>query len=250
MMHNPFSLANKTVLVTGASSGIGRSIAVECAKMGATVFITGRNEERLNETYNQLEGTGHIKCTADLQMEEQTARLVDALPLLDGVVHAAGIVTTVPFQFITKEKLEEIFAINFISPTLISQQLLQKKKISKGASFVWISSISGTVCSFIGNAMYSSTKGAVNGIVKGMALDLAKKDIRVNSINPGQIDTDLLVAKGVITAEQMQEEIKKYPLKRFGKPEEVAYAAVYLLSNASSWITGTHLLIDGGYTLL
>ena len=111
-------------------------------------------------------------------------------------------------------------------------------------------SISGTVCSFIGNAMYSSTKGAVNGIVKGMALDLAKKDIRVNSINPGQIDTDLLVAKGVITAEQMQEEIKKYPLKRFGKPEEVAYAAVYLLSNASSWITGTHLLIDGGYTLL
>jgi NAD(P)-dependent dehydrogenase (short-subunit alcohol dehydrogenase family) len=98
--------------------------------------------------------------------------------------------------------------------------------------------------------MYSSTKGAVNGIVKGMALDLAKKDIRVNSINPGQIDTPLLVANGVITAEQMQEEIKKFPLKRFGKPEEVAYAAVYLLSNASSWITGTHLLIDGGYTLL
>ncbi len=249
MKYNPFSLENKTVFVTGASSGIGKAIAIECSKMGATLIITGRNEERLKETFNQLEGSNHLQVIADLQKEEQITLLIEQLPLLDGIVHSAGIVTTLPFQFITKEKLEEILSINFIKPTLITQQIIKKKKINSGASIVWISSISGTLCSFFGNSMYSSTKGAINGIVKGMSLDLANKNIRVNSINPGQIETNIL-SDGVITKEQLHEEVKKYPLKRFGKPEEVAYATIYLLSNASAWITGSHLLIDGGYTLL
>jgi NAD(P)-dependent dehydrogenase (short-subunit alcohol dehydrogenase family) len=249
MNRNPFSLENKTIFVTGASSGIGRAIAIECSKMGATIVITGRNAERLNETFNRLEGSLHTQIIADFQVEEQTKLLIERLPLLDGVVHSAGIVTTLPFNFITKEKLEEILSVNFINPTLISQQLLKHNKINKDASFVWISSISGTFCSFIGNSMYSSTKGAVNGIVKGMALELAKKGIRVNSINSGEIETNIL-SDGVITQRQIQEEIKKYPLKRYGKPEEIAYAAIYLLSDASKWVTGSHLLIDGGYTLL
>lgn len=248
MFHNPFSLKGKTIFITGASSGIGRAIAIECSKMGATVFITGRNEERLNETFNLLVGSNHSKIIADLKIEEQVKSLIDKLPILDGVVHSAGIVTTLPFLFITKEKLDEIFSVNFISPTMISHQLLKQKKINNGASFVWISSISGTTCSFFGNSMYSSSKGAVNGIVKGMALELAKKGIRVNSVNPGQIETNILI-DSLIGEEQLQEEIKKYPLKRFGKPEEVAYATIYLLSDASQWITGSHLIIDGGYSL-
>jgi NAD(P)-dependent dehydrogenase (short-subunit alcohol dehydrogenase family) len=249
MKYNPFSLENKTVFVTGASSGIGKAIAIECTKMGATVIITGRNAERLKETFNQLEGSNHLQIIADLQITEQTASLIEQLPLLDGVVHSAGIVTTLPFQFITKEKLDEIFSINFINPTLVNQQLLKQKKIKNGASIIWISSIAGTLCSSPGSSMYSASKSAINGIVKGMAIDLAPKGIRVNSVNPGVIETNIF-SKEVITKEQIQEEVKKYPLKRYGKPEEVAYATIYLLSDASAWITGSHLLIDGGYTLL
>lgn len=249
MKHNPFSLEKKTVFITGASSGIGRAIAIECSKMGATIVITGRNAERLNETFNQLEGSKHSQIIADLKVEEQTKLLIDKLSLLDGVVHCAGIVTTLPFQFITKEKLDEIFSVNFYHPTLISQQLLKQKKIKNGASIVWISSIAGNLCVSHGSSMYSATKSAINGMVKGMALDLSPKGIRVNSVNPAVIETSIF-SKGVITHEQMQEEIKKYPLKRYGKPEEIAYATIYLLSDASAWVTGSHLLIDGGYTLL
>jgi NAD(P)-dependent dehydrogenase (short-subunit alcohol dehydrogenase family) len=249
MKCNPFSLEQKTVFITGASSGIGRAIAIECSKMGANVIITGRNAERLNETFIQLEGINHLQLIADLQVEEQAKHLIEQLPLLDGIVHSAGIIATLPFQFVTKEKLKDIFSINFINPTLITQQLLKQKKINKNASIVWISSISGVLCSSPGNSMYSATKGAINGIIKGMAIDLAQRGIRVNSVTPAVIETNLL-SNGIITSEQIQEEVKKYPLKRYGKPEEVAYAVIYLLSDASKWVTGSNLLIDGGYTLL
>ena len=249
MKDNPFSLENKTIFITGASSGIGRAIAVECSKMHATVIINGRNEERLNETLCLLEGSNHSQIVADLKDELQMNALINKLPVLNGIVHAAGILNTLPFQFITKEKLDEIFLINFIRPALINQQLLKQKKVLEGASIVWISSVSGTFCSWPGNSMYSATKGAVNGLVKGMAIDLAPKRIRVNSVNPAVIETNLL-NQGVITNEQLKDEMKKYPLKRYGKPEDVAYAAIYLLSDASEWVTGSNLLIDGGYTLL
>jgi NAD(P)-dependent dehydrogenase (short-subunit alcohol dehydrogenase family) len=249
MIPNPFSLENKTVFITGASSGIGRAIAIECSKMGANLIITGRNAERLTETFNQLDGTNHIQVIADFRMKDQTDILLEKLPLLDGIVYSAGIVTTLPFQFITKEKLDEIFSINFSYPALFSQQLLKQKKINKGASFVWISSIAGNLCVSPGSSIYSASKSAINGLVKGMALDLSPKGIRVNSVNPGVIETGIFNA-GIISDEQLQEEIKKYPLKRYGKPEEVAYATIYLLSDASAWVTGSHLIIDGGYTLL
>ncbi len=249
MIRNPFSLENKMIFVTGASSGIGRAVAIQCSKMGATLFITGRNSERLNETFNQLEGSNHFQLTADLKVEEQTELLIERLPLLDGIVHSAGIGVTLPFQNITKSKLEEIFSVNFCTPVLVTQKLLKLKKINKGASIVWISSIAGNTCVSYGSSMYAATKSAVNGMVKGMALDLSIKGIRVNSVNPGVIETSIF-SDGIITQEQLREEIKKYPLKRYGKPEEVAYATIYLLSDAGAWITGSHLLIDGGFTLL
>ena len=249
MMHNPFSLANKTILVTGASSGIGKSIAIECSKMGAQLIITGRNSERLNHTFSELIGTRQQQLTADLSNDQELEIIVENLPKLDGIVHVAGIVKPKPFAFISKQDLNEIMEINFYAPVLLSNLLIRKKKINKFGSIVFISSISGVLCSFIGGSTYSASKGAINGIIKGMALDLAPKQIRVNSIIPGMIDTGIFDGSG-ITLEDLKEDVKRYPLKRYGKPEEVAYAAIYLLSDASSWTTGTNLLMDGGVTLI
>jgi NAD(P)-dependent dehydrogenase (short-subunit alcohol dehydrogenase family) len=249
MKNNPFSLENKTILVTGASSGIGRATAIECSKMGAKVIITGRNKERLNETYLQLEGEGHLQLGADLQKEEDLTQLVEALPALDGLVNNAGITITLPVPFINKGALNEILQINTIAPILLTSAIVKKKKIKNGGSVVFICSTSGVYNAVVGNAMYSASKGAINGFMKNAALDLAAKNIRVNAVSPGMINTNILES-GVITEEQLQEEMKKYPLKRYGEPQEVAYAVIYLLSDASSWVTGSNLLIDGGCTLL
>jgi len=248
-MYNPFSLKGKKVFVSGASSGIGKAIAAECSKMGAVLFISGRNKERLNETLEGLEGEGHIQIPADLNNEDEIRKLVEILPVLDGVVHCAGISKPLPFQFTGREVIDEVMGINFTSHALISHHLLKSKKIAKGGSVVFISSISGVYISSAGGSIYSASKGALNGLLKGMAVELAPKMIRVNSVNPGMIDTDIY-SKGIITEEQLREDAQRYPLKRFGKPEEVAYAVVYLLSDAAAWTTGSCLLIDGGYTLL
>jgi NAD(P)-dependent dehydrogenase (short-subunit alcohol dehydrogenase family) len=248
-MFNPFTLKGKTVYVSGASSGIGKAIAIQCSRMGAIMCITGRNEERLTGTFSKLEGGGHIQIVADLQTDDAIKAVVDIMPSLDGIVHCAGIAKPIPFQFSGKEVINEVMGINFYSPAILSQQLLKNKKINKGASIVFISSVSGVSCSSVGGSVYSASKGAINGLVKGMALDLAPKSIRVNTVTPGMIETNIFSA-GTITKEQLKEDMNKYPLKRYGRPEEVAYAVIYLLSDASNWITGSNLLIDGGYTLL
>jgi NAD(P)-dependent dehydrogenase (short-subunit alcohol dehydrogenase family) len=248
-MYNPFSLNEKTILVTGASSGIGKAIAVECSKMGATVIISARNKERLQETLSNMEGNGHSIVAADLSNTADLAHLINESPVLDGLVNCVGLTKTLPFEFIKPEVLSKVMDINFTAPTLLSAQLAKKKKFSKNSSIVFMSSISGVLCTILANSIYSASKGAINGIVKGMALDLASKNIRVNSVNPGMIETHILDA-GIITEEQLNEDKKRYPLRRYGKPEEVAYAVIYLLSDASSWVTGSNLVIDGGYTLL
>ena len=248
-MYNPFSLENKTILVTGASSGIGKAIAIECTKIGAQVVITGRNEQRLAETYEQLEGRHPDYIVADLTKKEDIEKLVIQTGLLNGLVNCAGLTIPKPFKFLLEEDIEKIMTVNFNAPLLLTQQLVKKKKLKKGASVVFISSISGTKVSAVAESIYSASKGAVNGLCKGLALELAPQQIRVNTINPGIIETSIF-SDGAITEEQLQQNMAKYPLKRYGKPEEVAYAVVYLLSGASSWVTGSNLLIDGGYTLL
>jgi NAD(P)-dependent dehydrogenase (short-subunit alcohol dehydrogenase family) len=247
-MYNPFSLENKTILVTGASSGIGRAIAIECSKMGATVIITARNEERLQETLSQMQSENHFLVVADLSKQGDLSLLIEKTPVLDGLVNCAGLTKTIPFQFVNAESLEEVMFVNFTAPTLISARLVKEKKLKKNGSIVFISSISGCVCVGGGNSLYSASKAAVNGMMKNMALDLAAKGIRVNSVNPGAVDTHILDA-GIITSEQLEDNKKLYPLKRYGKPEEIAYAVIYLLSDASQWVTGSSLIIDGGYTL-
>jgi len=248
-MYNPFTLAGKTIVITGASSGIGLATAIECSRMGAVVIINGRNEERLELSYSKLEGNEHQQFIADLSSAEEMEEFVKMLPVIDGIVHCAGISELLPFKFLTEEKLKRVFDINFTAPTILTQKLLELKKINKSASIVFISSISGVYCSATGGSSYSASKGAINGLAKGMALDLAPKSIRVNCINPGMIQTNIF-KDGMITEEQLADDIKKYPLMRHGQPEEVAYAVIYLLSDASKWVTGSNLLIDGGYTLL
>ena len=247
-MYNPFTLKGKTVFVSGASSGIGKAIAIECSRMGADVFITGRNAERLNSTFLELDKGNHMQIIADLQTDEGINAVVETIPSVDGIIHCAGIAKPLPFRFSGKEVINEVMGINFYSPAILSQQLLKNKKINRGASIVFISSVSGVLCSSVGGAVYSASKGAINGLVKGMAIELAAKMIRVNTVNPGMIDTNIYVA-GTITQEQLNEDINRYPLKRYGKPEEVAYLVIYLLSDASSWVTGSGIVIDGGYSV-
>lgn len=249
MLNNPFSLLNKTIFVTGASSGIGKAIAEECSKLGAKLIITGRDKKRLDRVYEELQGSSHIKIQADLTIDADLDAITQTIPELDGIVHSAGIVRTLPFSFVSDEELQKVMDINFMAPVKLSQKLLKLKKLRKESSIVFISSISGVSCTYAANTMYSASKGAVNGIVKGMAVDLASKSIRVNSILPGMIETNLMKDDS-ITEEQIAADVLRYPLKRYGKPEEVAWAAIYLLSDASKWVTGTNLLIDGGYTLL
>jgi NAD(P)-dependent dehydrogenase (short-subunit alcohol dehydrogenase family) len=250
-MYNPFSLENKTILVTGASSGIGRAIAIECSKMGASVIITGRNEERLKETYSQMNHHGnHIIIKADLKFNEQIDELANQINYeLDGIVQCAGFTIPKPFKFYSEKDIQSVMKVNFEAPFYLTQALLKNKKIKNKASIVFISSISGVYVSYVGGSLYSASKGALNGLCKGIAIELAPKGIRVNCVNPGMISTDIL-SDGTISAEQLDEDAKRYPLKRYGKPEEVAYAVIYLLSDAAEWITGSNLLIDGGYTLL
>ena len=248
-MYNPFSLENKTILVTGASSGIGKAIAIECSKMGAQVVITGRNEQRLQETYKQLEGIHPAYVVADLTKKEDIETLVNQIDSLNGLVNCAGLTIPKPFKFLQEEDIQEVMTVNFNAPLLLTQLLIKKKKLQKASSIVFISSISGTKVSAIAESVYSASKAAIDGFCKGLALELAPQQIRVNTVNPGIIETNIF-SGGQITEEQLRENITKYPLKRYGKPEEVAYATIYLLSDASSWVTGSNLLIDGGYSLL
>lgn len=241
---NPFTLEGKTVLVTGASSGIGRGIAVTCSKMGATVVLGGRNVKRLNETLSQLEGNGHQLATADLSDMVQVEAMVSELPKLDGIVHCAGIGQRVLCKQLQERDIDDVMDTNFKAPIMLQTEILKQKKINKSASVVFIASIASESPS-IGNAIYSASKGAVISYANCLAVELAPRKIRVNCISPAMVWTDLIL-KGGVTEEELKEDEQKYPLKRYGTPEDIANLAVYMLSDASSWMTGSNVRITGG----
>lgn len=245
--YNPFSLENKTILVTGASSGIGQETAIQCSKMGAKVIITARNEERLQETMSRLEGDGHQIITAELTSPEDIEKLVSSIDKLSGVVLCAGKGMTSPFPFSTRDKYDEIFNVNFFAPVELLR-LLVKKKLEKDSSVVFVSSIGGIGSFSFGNGVYGASKAAINSTMKFCARELAPKKIRVNTVNPGMVNTKLIQG-GAISEEQQKLDMKKYPLKRYGEPEDIAYGIIYLLSDASSWVTGHSLIIDGGVSI-
>lgn len=246
-MYNPYSLEGKTILVTGASSGIGRATAIECSKMGAKVVVTARNEERLKQTLETLEGEGHQMILCDLTNEENLNALVENTPLLDGLVCNAGINKLVPIRQLKAADLNYIFSVNTFSPIILLQKLLKKKKIADNASVVFTSSISGIGAAAVGESMYIASKGAISAFVKAATLELSKKGIRVNAVCPGMVVTDMSDAYDLNEGEN--EDLKNYPLGRYANPEDIAWGIIYLLSNASRWVTGTNMVIDGGLTV-
>lgn len=247
--NNPYSLEGKTILVTGASSGIGRTTAIECSRLGAKVVVTGRSKERLNETFSALVGEGHFQIDADLSDTTDIDRLVDSIPVINGCVNNAGYNVMQPISFIKNDDLKKIFAVNALAPIYLTRTLVKKKKMANDGSIVFTSSIAALGICTPANSLYSATKGAVSSFMKNAAIDLAQKKIRCNAVLPGMIETPLKTGKSLITEEQWEINRQLYPLKRFGKPEDVAYAIIYLLSDASSWVTGTELIVDGGRKL-
>lgn len=242
-MNNSFSLQGKTILVTGASSGIGRAIAIACAEAGASLVLNGRNVARLNETLSQLSGDGHIVVPADLTIAEQRSALAEQVPVLDGVVHCAGIGSRVLCKMLEEQDVSRVMQANFEAPVLLQAELLREKKIAKDASIVFIASAAATMPS-VGNAIYSASKAATIAYAKCLAQELANRKIRVNCISPAMVWTDLALVGA--TVEQLHEAEQNYPLKRYAQPEDITGAAIYLLSDASSWVTGSNMELTGG----
>ena len=248
-MSTPFHLNNKTILVTGASSGIGRQVAISCSAMGAKVIITGRDKKRLAETYSLLQGEGHSQFTCDLMDENQRSQMLDRIPSVDGFVHSAGVVLPVPVKFIAEKHLREVMGINFESAVLSVARLLKNKKLNDKASLVFFSSISVSY-PYAGGSLYSASKGAIEAYSKNLAIEILPKKMRSNVIVPAMVKTPLYEETKNQSMYRNPEEYEcKYPLG-IGEPEDVANAAVYLLSDASKWVTGINLTLDGGFSIV
>lgn len=250
-MYNPFSLENKVIIVTGASSGIGAQCAIDCSKMGAKVVLVARNEERLQQTMSQMEGEGHLVKPYDLNDLDGVKTLVASITSetgkVDGFIHAAGIEITKPIKLLTPEDYETVYRTNALAGFEFVRQLSSIKNTNNGASIVLISSISGV----IGRgtvAAYAASKGAMISATRTMAIELAKRNIRVNCVSPGTILTPMMQS----VLDSMDEEVRAKRVDGFllglGETTDISNACIYLLSDAAKWVTGQNLIIDGGYT--
>lgn len=249
MSYNPFSLENKVILVVGASSGMGRKIALDCSKMGAKVIVSSRNESKLNELVSEMETGDHQVIAADITKQDDVEKLVSTVPNIDGLVISSGIAFTSPIPFCTRDKLNKVFDLNFFAYIELVRLLYKKKKINKGGSIVLFGSVSGGFSIGVGNMVYGAAKTALNSFMKFAALEFATRKIRVNSINPGMVHTPM-TADTVFSEEEQQKDMdENYPLQRYGEVEDISPAAIYLLSDASSWMTGQALVIDGGLSI-
>lgn len=250
-MENKFSLKGKTILITGASSGIGRSCAIECSKAAATIFAFGRDEDRLNETISSLEGEGKafsVDLTKTDDVDQVMKSLEDEGVVIDGLIHSAGISTTLPLRMITPDKIQPLFDVNVSSAIYLSRWVTRKKMVPEnGSSIVFLSSVMGSVGE-AGKTIYSITKGALLSASRSMAVELASRKIRVNCISPGVVETPMSDRAVYSRNEDARKKIEDLHPLGLGKPEDVANAAIYLMSDASGWVTGTNLFVDGGYT--
>jgi NAD(P)-dependent dehydrogenase (short-subunit alcohol dehydrogenase family) len=246
-MSTPFHLTDKTILVTGASSGIGRQVAISCSNMGAKVCITGRDKDRLNDTFKLLHGNGHQQAICDLTVEEQRNAFIESLPPLDGFAHCAGIITPVPIKFIEAKHIKQAMEVNFDSAVLMVSRLLKAKKLNKNCSLVFFSSISAHF-PHNGGSLYSASKAAIEAYSRNLAREMKGMGLRSNCVVPAMVDTPMYEETVKNMSQTSEEYSARYPLG-IGKPEDVANATIFLLSQASRWITGTNLSLDGGYTL-
>jgi NAD(P)-dependent dehydrogenase (short-subunit alcohol dehydrogenase family) len=236
------------ILITGASSGIGREISIKLSELGYQCVLTGRNLKELEITLGKMSGFNHLIFSGDLNNDIFINKICSEIGELNGLIHSAGIIKLLPIKFINREDFDKIMNTNFFSPFFLTQTLIKKKKLLNYSSILFISSISGPIIGSKGNLMYSASKSAINGIVKVLALELAEKKIRVNAISAGMIYSDMWKESNILSSEQLTQDSKKYPLG-YGKPTDVASLASFLISNESTWITGSTIVLDGGFTI-
>ena len=251
-MYNPFSLEGKTILVTGASSGIGRQCAITCSRMGAKVALIGRNQERLSETRQQLEGDGHVVVSYDLTnldgLKEMVAGIVAQMGAIDGLVNCAGISTTLPFKLMSPDKVEEYFRTNVFATMELTRQVLSIKNVNKlGASVIFFASVMGCVGENA-KSLYSLTKGALISGCRSLAIEYAPKKVRLNVVSPGVVETAINRNQPYLADPERRKVTESLHPLGIGTTEDIANACVYLLSDASRWVTGQNLIVDGGYT--
>lgn len=250
---NPFSLEGKNIIITGASSGIGRKCAIDCSRMGAKVICIGRNEERLQETLSQMDGDGHVKYTYELSMVDGIKELVSQIVVekgkLDGMICAAGIEKSAPFKLLKPSDYEDLLRVNTISAFELIRQATSVKCINTPASIVLISSITSVIAR-TSTAAYSASKGALVSGARVLAAELAKRKIRVNCISPGTILTPLMQNfLSQLSDEDYKKRVSGFPLG-LGQTSDIANACVYLLSEASRWVTGQNMIVDGGFSIV
>src|SRR5690606_7302164 len=246
-MNSPFDLSGKTILITGASSGIGRQCAICCSEMGADVILFGRNKERLKETFNLLnEKRNNFVLAADLtaykEVEEIFNNHIKGKIKIDGVINAAGISTTLPLKLVDTEKLNHFFNVNVTSAINITKLAIQKNNFSDdGGSVVFISSVMGVVGE-TAKTLYGLTKGALISGCRSLALEFSKRKIRFNTVSPGVVETPMSQNAVYSSDEESLTKIKNLHPLGLGKPEDVANVCAFLLSDASRWITGTNII--------
>lgn len=241
---NAYSLEGKTILVTGASSGIGKQIAISISEYGGKLIITGRNVERLTNTLNTLTGTGHIKIVADLMVKDDIDTIVQQTGEIHGLVHCAGKTAHMPARFIKPNHIADMFQLNYEAPVLLTSQLLRKRKLQKKSSIVFISSVT-TQSPFFGGALYVSSKAAIEGYSKVLSLEIAPKGMRSNCISPGFIKTEMIEQTAETVSQEVIDKVEKSQMLGAGEPHDVGHAVIYFLSDASRWVTGTNLLLGG-----
>ncbi len=249
--YNPFTLEGKTILVTGASSGIGRQCAIDCSKMGANVIAIGRDQKRLDSVIADTEGASAC-YSYDLQniegIEELILKIVVSHGKLDGFIHAAGIEVTNPVKLSKPEEYESLYRVNCMSAFEIVKNLCGIKTFNKGGSIVLIGSISGVIARK-GLSAHAASKGALMSAARVMALEMAHREIRVNTVSPGTILTPMM--QNVLVAMKEDDRSKRvdgFPLG-LGQTTDISSACIYSLSNASRWVTGQNIIVDGGYSI-
>ena len=241
---------SKKILVTGASSGIGREVSIKLSRLGYTCILIGRNLNELELTLTLMSGTNHLILSGDINDQTFIDYITSQVDELTGIVHSAGIIKLSPIKFINKADFEKIMNTNLFAPFFITQALIKIKKLLNDSSIIFISSISGPIVGSKGNLMYSASKSAINGIVKVMALELAEKKIRVNAISAGMVYSEMWNENNTnsVSSEQLSLDSKKYPLG-YGEPSDVASLVSFLISRESKWITGSTIILDGGFTI-
>jgi NAD(P)-dependent dehydrogenase (short-subunit alcohol dehydrogenase family) len=241
---------SKKILITGASSGIGREVSIKLSKLGYNCILIGRNLNELEVTLKLMSGSDHLIFSGDINDQTFIDHISSQVEELSGIVHSAGIIKLSPIKFINKGDFEKIMNTNLYAPFFITQALIKNKKLLNDSSIIFISSISGPIIGSKGNLMYSASKSAINGIVKVLALELAEKKIRVNAISAGMIYSEMWKENNTnsVSSEQLSLDSKKYPLG-YGEPSDVASLVSFLTSQESKWITGSTIVLDGGFTI-